>query len=769
MARLNDLPAPTESIEALKRRFVRQNREIARVNSIQSLRIQSLESEVARLLSENVSLHERVIALSQEVTRYESARMLNDGVYDLKGKLDAKLAELGNLVIELGMLPRKVARVYDSRSNSIGPGQEKSSSFNHRPVAVEPEDGVDFDDGRLPVILEDKYYPRKTLEPRESQDLTDATSDIPDSPEIGPPPIAHLDVEESLGPDLLSEPFELEKPVETDIEPNDAPTPPNLETRKKRKGRSLASDTRPTEMTIEHFSSANEPKNILKQGSKRKFSHKDEDDEFQSSRNGIDDDFRFIRRVHESKELLEHVPTSEDSPSNIRQADLKREFKNQAPPRRKVLEPKSTNINPVSPRKHVATENENSKIPLEDGHKDTLSDAGTKSPPYNDSKHNAKVTQNKQKQREKADESSENRAVDTIPASVSKGESTLSAESKDTSLPQSHDASESNTLAVASRPTRRPRGAVSYAEPNLRDKMRRPTDEFVDAVGGDRFRRVPSSRPERTEPRDESQATHTGKTKMKAGTLKAGENTEPTSRTIPATDSTDKATTSLGKDAFNGFSELPISVITERKRRTLSANKDDLLQPQVSDGPAFEDTSSTFMLGGRRSSNRKRREGNQDPSLDGGPEKRDSSAGHASQNETDSHPLLVRSSASLNKDVLATRQSRRHSSNPSGTQRELSPRWSAGSLPQSHRFQTSHMSRKQAERIDEISKDSLKPMNDLNQIDGHGDIVDEEGKSSNLGSKMPNGITDIPDMTAMDAGQLKRGQRAAARRRSMML
>lgn len=139
---------------------------------------------------------------------------------------------------------------------------------------------------------------------------------------------------------MLSEPFELEKPVETDIEPNDASTPPNLETRKKRKGRSLASDAKPTEMTIKHFSSANEPKNTLKQGSKRIFSPKDEDDEFQSSRNGIDDDFRFIRPVHAPKELVEqHAPTSEDPPSNIEKADLKREFKNQAPPRRKVLEP----------------------------------------------------------------------------------------------------------------------------------------------------------------------------------------------------------------------------------------------------------------------------------------------------------------------------------------------------------------------------------------------------------------------------------------------
>ncbi|KAL2000760.1 hypothetical protein VTN02DRAFT_2662 [Thermoascus thermophilus] len=750
MARLNDLPAPTESIEALKRRFVRQNREIARVNSIQSLRIQSLESEVARLLSENVSLHEQVIALSQEVTRYESARMLNDGVYDLKGKLDAKLAELGNLVIELGMLPRKVGRVYDSRSDSISPGQEKSSSFNHRPVAVEPEAGMDCDDGRLPVILEDKYYPRKTLEPRESQDLLDATPDIPDSPEIGPPPIAHLDAEESLGPDMLSEPLGMDKPVDTGIEPNDAPTAPNLETRKKRKGRSLASDAKPTEMSIKHFSSANELKSTLKQGSKRKFSPKDEDDGFQSSRNGIDDDFRFIRPVHTPKESVEqHALTSEDPPSNIGKAGLKWEFKNQAPPRRKVLEPKSTNTNPVSPRKHVTTENENPKISPEDVHKVTLSDAGTRSPPYNDSKLNAEVKQNKQKEREKADGSSENRAVDSIPASVSKGESTLSAESKDTSLPQSHDAStESNTVSVASRPSRRSRGAVSYAEPNLRDKMRRPTDEFVDAVGGDRCRRAPSSRPVRTIPLDESQAIHTGKTKMKAGALKAGESTEPTSRTTPATDSTEKATASLGKDAFNGFSELPGSVITERKRRTLSASKDDLLQPHVSEGPAFEDPSSTFMLGGRRSSNRKRREGNQDPSLDDGSE---------------------RSSASLNKGALATRQSRRHSSNPSGTQQELSLRWSADSLPQSHRFQTPHMSRKQAERFDEMSNDSLKPVNELNQIDGHGDIVDGEEKSSNLGSKMAKGIMEIPDMTAMDAGQFKRGQRAAARRRSMML
>lgn len=35
------------------------------------------------------------------------------------------------------------------------------------------------------------------------------------------------------------------------------------------------------------------------------------------------------------------------------------------------------------------------------------------------------------------------------------------------------------------RPTRRPRGSVSYAEPNLRHKMRRPTKDLVDAVGAE--------------------------------------------------------------------------------------------------------------------------------------------------------------------------------------------------------------------------------------------------------------------------------------------
>ncbi|CAI7642505.1 unnamed protein product, partial [Penicillium manginii] len=116
MARLNDYAAPAESVDALKRRFVRQNREIMRVNSMQSMRIRSLESEVSHLLSENVSLRGQIITLTQENERLDSAKALQSGVYEIKARLDAKMAELNGLVSDLGALPRKAGKMFKDRS-----------------------------------------------------------------------------------------------------------------------------------------------------------------------------------------------------------------------------------------------------------------------------------------------------------------------------------------------------------------------------------------------------------------------------------------------------------------------------------------------------------------------------------------------------------------------------------------------------------------------------------------------------------------------------
>jgi hypothetical protein len=56
-------------------------------------------------------------------------------------------------------------------------------------------------------------------------------------------------------------------------------------------------------------------------------------------------------------------------------------------------------------------------------------------------------------------------------------------------MPSVDDSTNEEAPLERSRHPRRSRGAVSYAEPNLRDKMRRPTEELVNAVVGDAMRR----------------------------------------------------------------------------------------------------------------------------------------------------------------------------------------------------------------------------------------------------------------------------------------
>ena len=74
----------------------------------------------------------------------------------------------------------------------------------------------------------------------------------------------------------------------------------------------------------------------------------------------------------------------------------------------------------------------------------------------------------------------------------SPGHSSARPDSQDTPPPPDYnlDATAMTTFGTMGRGTRRPRGSVSYTEPNLRDKMRRPTKELVDAVGADRLQLI---------------------------------------------------------------------------------------------------------------------------------------------------------------------------------------------------------------------------------------------------------------------------------------
>jgi hypothetical protein len=139
----------------VKRRFVRQNREIARVNSLQSLRIQGLEAELSHLLKENAALKEQVISLTQDAEKYAAGRAFHKEIHQCKDKLAAKVSELNKLVSELGLIPETFLKK-TAHLETEGETQ-RSSDPSRRPITW--NDNGD----RLPTIMEDKYYPRRTL------------------------------------------------------------------------------------------------------------------------------------------------------------------------------------------------------------------------------------------------------------------------------------------------------------------------------------------------------------------------------------------------------------------------------------------------------------------------------------------------------------------------------------------------------------------------------------------------------------------------------
>lgn len=140
-------------------------------------------------------------------------------------------------------------------------------------------------------------------------------------------------------------------------------------------------------------------------------------------------------------------------------------------------------------------------------------------------------------------------------------------------------------MGEASRPSRRARPAISYAEPNLRDKMRRPTKELFDAVTGEgKFKARTSMAAPGTaqKPSDEADSaartTSPGKGKENArpdGGLSVVEMAvakEASRRDIVLSptpgSSRDLPVPTTGEDA-----QLPNSITTERRKRGSSIGR----------------------------------------------------------------------------------------------------------------------------------------------------------------------------------------------------
>ncbi|MCJ1431888.1 hypothetical protein MMC27_001244 [Xylographa pallens] len=539
MARLNEPvapAAPVESVEALKRRFLRQNREIARANSTQSLRIRTLEAETSRLLSENLVLREKIISLEYELNHRPKREALEDlGL--VKDKLEAKLAELGGLVFELGRAQKNaIATSASSRRQSRGKSPKRSPDQRIWRNALTLSEVTGGQDRRLPPIVEDKYYPRRTLDSEELLGILNVQGDSAESPDLGPPPIAHFD-----DGDPVKQGGGYQSSLESsssDLGSSLAFT--NLETRRKRRETTFsieaaADSTSSIPTSLEDTSTpigtlSSQP---LKLGAKRKLSVRDDEERIDASAAAVKDDFSFNRRTEVSNISIRDegsgggLVISRKAPQDTASArgDTKeraREVSTKSISGRKALGEKNVNTDPVlSPRKP-------SKARVEDKIADTKKDISRK--PH-DREHSRvkslapRPVRSTQDTDRKATivpilEELSYPEIDTIvlsnpapiippttpfypdlnlPSPLSSQPTTSRPDTSDTPPPGDiqPDTSSASLVSATGRTTRRPRGSVSYAEPNLRDKMRRPGKELVDAVGADeRIQRATSMKAE---------------------------------------------------------------------------------------------------------------------------------------------------------------------------------------------------------------------------------------------------------------------------------
>jgi Shugoshin N-terminal coiled-coil region len=142
---------------------MRQNRDIARANSTQSLRIRNLENETSRLLAENLGLREQILRLQTEIENGKAQRIA-DHTGVVKAQLEAKLLEISTLINSLGdaSAPPKKKSPRAGKITRASPNTSPDQK-NWKNMCTLSE-AVGGQEGRLPPILENKSYPRPTLE-----------------------------------------------------------------------------------------------------------------------------------------------------------------------------------------------------------------------------------------------------------------------------------------------------------------------------------------------------------------------------------------------------------------------------------------------------------------------------------------------------------------------------------------------------------------------------------------------------------------------------
>ncbi|GKU17410.1 unnamed protein product [Fusarium langsethiae] len=540
MARLNEPPVSTDSLETLRKKLLRQNRDLAKSNNIRALRIRELENDCACMLSENLELRGRILELEKELEDNDSRRIA-DHALAIKAKLESQLTEWGALLAGLGLEPPMTRHSPRPRKStkprlSFSSARPSPSQRRLRDIAREIEE--------LGHISETKSYPRQSMNPEQilalrSEAHADDMADISQSPELGPPPVSQFIETEDQEPVKVDSPSPSPSrsapspthiqesprtklaPPETFTSPQTTKMLPRSTSPEKKRTEEIAKPqqpklmetkpliTKPIEIKTEQ--PAMEPPAVefqeIKIGSKRKLAARDDMVTMRLQRNN--DENENPRVFNEKRTIREKA--GDRTVKDI--SDMKKDSREKASATgtRKPLSAKSTNDDMTSPK--------NISKPISTGEiaaakAELVRSKTSQDRPKSRSRSLAPITIEPVRDLEPTAPE----VVDvqcglatpyTEPSLLSLHSPNTTA-SKDTGRGGTPPPGDVNASREPARPSRRNRTAVSYAEPNLRDKMRRPTKEMLDAVAGEGKYARRSSAVE--------QAPETGKVKRESGT-----------------------------------------------------------------------------------------------------------------------------------------------------------------------------------------------------------------------------------------------------------
>ncbi|KAF2863965.1 hypothetical protein K470DRAFT_254274 [Piedraia hortae CBS 480.64] len=473
---LPDKTAP--HLDEIRRKVIRQNRELAKNNSHQNLRIRGLEMEIGRLQTDNLALREKILQLENELRKTKSAPS-EEVVRSMKVALQAKLAELDSIVDGLDQMAALHSNV-DGRVT-------RSKEVTKRLWLERRSLRATLGEKELPTICEGKQYPRRTLNSEEIQKLRLSDPGSNDSPDLGPPPMAHFDFEDPVkAPASPSVSYPAPAVADGSVLPD---LGVNLETRRRRKdGLPKLEIRRQSIVPSSPERTDGEASCIIRAGAKRKMIDRD-----------VDEDFSFSRKTQPAEEKKSVPGVSDNSAKGKAENVIEPALAVNSPAVRKVLGDKSVNI---SPR----------KAPVRASQVETALDKPDKSEKPNFSE-KSNPPEKAEKAHAKKPARGTSRSVSSIPllspqrnsfyepAEIELPEPSSKEPSQKpstkpeipasrsdasrTCTPQPEDLSSASIKADGGgRPSRRAKGAVNYAEPSLIAKMRRPGEQMVDAISG---------------------------------------------------------------------------------------------------------------------------------------------------------------------------------------------------------------------------------------------------------------------------------------------